>query len=86
MTWGNCLLYALLRRIMEPGSRIELGWMSIRLKLPRFWFIDRSGIKTRFAPLHPRKGWQALGHKLFFRGEVKHDHRTNRIQNGRDKE
>lgn len=76
MKWGNCLLYALWR-LITTGGRVELGRTYIRLALPRFWHIGKDGTKTRFAPLKPRKGWTALPHKIWFRGQVKHDNRAN---------
>lgn len=69
MKYGNCLLYALMRWVVE-GGRIELAWTSVKLRLPRFWHISRDGVKTRFAPVRPRNGLAALGHKTFFKGKV----------------
>lgn len=70
MKWGNCLLYAVIRWALE-GGRIELGWTSIRVKLPRFWHISRDGIKTRFDPINPKHGCKALLDKLCYRGEIR---------------
>lgn len=74
MKYGNCLLYALVKWVLE-GGRIELGWTSVRLKLPRFWHISRGGVKSRFAPVKPKTGWKAILHKLCFAGIVKQDRR-----------
>ena len=71
MKWGNCLLYAVIKWV-TAGGKIELDWTSIRVKLPRFWHTSKTGVKTRFAPLNPRKGWSAIAHKLCYRGRVKH--------------
>lgn len=79
MRYGNCLLYALIRWVVE-GGRVELDWTSIRVKLPRFWHIGKNGNKTRFAPVKPEHGWKALPDKLCYRGEVKHDQKINKPQ------
>ena len=65
MTWGNCGIYVLWKRLTDRGSRIVLEWTYTRVPLPRFVHISSTGIKSRFAPINPKRGWFAVVHMIF---------------------
>lgn len=50
---------------IEPS--VQWGWPP---KL-RFYYVNAAGERTRFAPQHPRAGWSACLHALWFAGQVR---------------
>jgi hypothetical protein len=63
--YGNCLCYAVARWLLAGGRG------RIRFVPYRFLYTGTDGVTTYFGPRHPKRGWRAVLHSLFFKGQVK---------------
>lgn len=63
---GNCFVYVAAAMAVRGG-----GFFVVRSPhplLPRFVHVDLRGNSSLFCPTHPRRGWSAGPHSLWYEG------------------